>query len=303
MAKKSAVSKGYRKQKVKKPYLSKKEIIALCVLIVLVAAAAVLLFRYDDGALKVQDGSVVTEGDNWLIVNGSNVRGRSRYFKLAEAGEIDGFTRESSPTLTDVNVPQYTYTPEAEDAAVSGIDITTSHSTAVDLAKYTSTAMAEMDGYETGELTETELNGLACTYFTFTSASYKPEEAADSDEAEGATEAAEAVEQAAEDAAEAVEEAAEDAAEVVEEAVDGAKAAEVEAAVEADAGEGGEDEAQPEPNHFTKSLSAYIDAAHDSCIVIHVNCDAPSAEEYPDDDALLAALEQAAAAVTLESGK
>ncbi len=287
MSKKSAVSKGYRKQTAKKPYLSKKEIIALCVLIVIVAVAAVLLFRYDDGALKKQDGKVVTDGDNWLIVDGSNVRGRTRYFKLAEVGEIEGYTREAEPTLTDVNVSQYVFTPEAEDAAVSGISVASSHNGAAALAKYTRTAMAETDGCEAGDVTDIELNGLPCSYFSFTYAPVENEEA-DAAEAEAVEEAADA------DAAE-----AETADEAADGQADGAEATEGESAGEA------EDTEEPEDKSsgYTKAVYAYLDASHDSCIVIHVNCEAASPEEYPEDGVLLDALEQAVGAIALESGK
>ena len=90
MAKKTARGKGYRKHVSKKPYLGKRDIIVLCAALVVIAIGAIALFSYDDGALKVKDGSVVTDGDNWLIVDGSNARGRSRYFKLGEMGEIEG---------------------------------------------------------------------------------------------------------------------------------------------------------------------------------------------------------------------
>ena len=93
MAKKSAKSKGYRKTITKKPYLGKKDIIWLCVIVALLAVGAFFLFRYDDGALKVQDGAVLADGDNWLIADGSNVRGRSRYYKLGEIGELEGYAR------------------------------------------------------------------------------------------------------------------------------------------------------------------------------------------------------------------
>ena len=69
-AKTSARSKGYRKTVQKKPFLTKKEIIAL-VAIVAVIALAILLFNllYDDGSLDVVDGVVQTENfDNSVIV-------------------------------------------------------------------------------------------------------------------------------------------------------------------------------------------------------------------------------------------
>ena len=273
MSKKSAASKGYRRQTAKKPYLSKREIIALCVLIAIVAVAAVILFRYDDGALKKQDGKVVTDGDNWLIVDGSNVRGRTRYFKLAEIGEIDGYAREAEPTLTDINVSQYAFTPEAENAAVSGISIASSHNAAAALAKYTRTAMADRDGCEAGEVADIELNGLPCAYFSFTYAPVEDEEA-------DAAEETPAEETPAEEAAE-------------------ADAADAETSEEGAGAEKPEDAS----SGYTKAVYAYLDASHDSCIVVHVNCEAASPEEYPEDGVLLDALEQAVGAIALESGK
>ena len=114
MAKKSAKSKGYRKTIEKKPYLTKRDIIILCVILAIVTVGAILLFTYDDGALKVKDGKIVDAGENWLIVNG-NARGR-RYFKLGEIGEIEGYAMEAQPFVTDENLTQFVFTPEAEDA-------------------------------------------------------------------------------------------------------------------------------------------------------------------------------------------
>ena len=116
MAKKSAKSKGYRRQTAKKPYLSKRDIAILCGIVAVLAVAAFFLFRYDDGALKVKDGAVVTEGDNWLIANGSNMRGGARYYKLGEIGEIDGYSRQKGALSSDANIPEYTFTPAGEDA-------------------------------------------------------------------------------------------------------------------------------------------------------------------------------------------
>ena len=267
MAKKSAVSKGYRRQTAKKPYLSKKEIIALCVLAALVAVGAWLLFSYDDGALKVKDGKVVTDGDNWLIVDGSKVRGRARYYKLGEVGDIEGYTRENGTSTADENIPLYTFKP-AEDGDITEITATTTHSTADTMAKYASTAIGGTEGCEVGGIIDTDLGGRPCTYFIYTSAYYEAEEGEDADASAG---------EGAEDAA----------GDLPEDAVDAH-----------------EDEAEThEPNRFTKSACVYFNAVHDSSVVIHVNSDAASADAYIDDDALLAAAGQAVAAITLEEGK
>ncbi len=264
MARKSAKSKGYRKQAAKKPYLSKRDIAILCVLIVAVAIGAILLFRYDDGALKLKDGAVVTEGDNWLIVNGSNVRGRARYFKLGEMGEIEGYTREAHGIVTDANVPEYAFTPVDEAAGITSITATASHSGAEALAKFGTESLAAIEGTSVGDTVEADINGHAVQYYIYTS------EYAVAEEAEEATE--EAAEEAAEES-EGSDEAAEDA------------------------------DAAAEPNRFTKSLSGYFDAGHDSCIAIHVESSAESADGYLADDALTEALAQAVMAVTLEEGK
>ena len=264
MARKSAKSKGYRKQAAKKPYLSKRDIAILCVLIVAVAIGAILLFRYDDGALKLKDGAVVTEGDNWLIVNGSNVRGRARYFKLGEMGEIEGYTREAHGIVTDANVPEYAFTPVDEAAGITSITATASHSGAEALAKFGTESLAAIEGTSVGDTVEADINGHMVQYYIYTS------EYAVAEEAEEATE--EAAEEAA-DASEGSDEAAEDA------------------------------DAAAAPNRFTKSLSGYFDAGHDSCIAIHVESSAESADGYLADDALTEALAKAVMAVTLEEGK
>ena len=279
MARKSAKSKGYRKQAAKKPYLSKRDIAILCVLIVAVAIGAILLFRYDDGALKLKDGAVVTEGDNWLIVNGSNVRGRARYFKLGEMGEIEGYTREAHGIVTDANVPEYAFTPVDEAAGITSITATASHSGAEALAKFGTESLAAIEGTSVGDTVEADINGHAVQYYIYTSEYAVAEEAEEA--AKETAEVAEATEEAAEEAAEESEgsdEAAEDA-------------------------DDASDDTAAKPNRFTKSLSGYFDAGHDSCIAIHVESSAESADGYLADDALTEALAQAVMAVTLEEGK
>lgn len=122
MAKKSASSKGYRKQTGKKPFLTRKEIIILCVILAVVLAGFILLLNYDDGALKLVDGKLVTDGDNWLIVNGTYGRSNARYFKVGEAGAIEGYARATQPSPNSALTPEYLYQPEAED----GGDVTIS---------------------------------------------------------------------------------------------------------------------------------------------------------------------------------
>ncbi len=255
MPKKSAKSKGYRHQNSKKPYLSRKEIAILCLVVLAVGIGAFFLFRYDDGALKVKDGAVVTEGDNWLIVDGSNVRGRARYFKLGEIGEIDGITREKSALLSDANLPEYIFSaPDAADG-VSEIRVACTHSSAADMAKYTNTTLASIDGNEAGEVQTADIAGHTVHYYTVGSQPVAADEPAD-----------EATEQPAEAA---------ETAETAEEAADEAFA-------------------------YTRTIAGYFDAAHDSCVVVHAEGGADTAEACPTDEALLNALTSAVNAITLE---
>ena len=291
MAKKSAKSKGFRKQNTKKPYLSKKDILWLCVVLAVLAVGAFFLFRYDDGALKVQDGAVVTEGDNWLIVDGSNVRGRSRYFKLGEIGDIDGYAREKEASMADANVPLYSFTADAE-GGIDYLSATCSHNPGEALAKYTMTQLEGIDSTTLGELQSAELAGQTVHYYICDTAPTQEETAEEAPEeaAEAAEEAAEATEEAAEAAEEAAE-ATEEATGAVEEAADGAAEATEEAAEAADS------------RPFARTISGYIDATHDSCVVLRAEGRGETAEACPSDEALVASLEQIIAAITLEEGK
>ena len=272
MAKKSAKSKGFRKQNGKKPYLSKRDIALLCVLAAAVVVGAIFLFRYDDGALKVQDGKVVTDGDNWLIVNGSNTRGGRRYYKLGEVGEIEGYAREAKPILTDANVTEYVYTAQDEAAAIDTVTISASHATAQALSAYAADTMRALQGAEVTDVRQEEIGGKTVHVFNY---AVSPAEG-DATEGEAAAEPAE--EAAAEGAGEADVEAAEPAAEVAEteEAADAAPA-------------------------YTRTICAYFDADHDSSIVLRLQGGGDSADACPTDEALTAALADAIGAVKLEA--
>ena len=123
-AKTSARSKGYRKTVQKKPFLTKKEIIAL-VAIVVAIALAILLFNllYDDGSLDVVDGAVQTENfDNSVIVQ-DHIGDETKYFKVAEVGELDGYTREREENSANANLATFVYTPEDETSPIDYIRI------------------------------------------------------------------------------------------------------------------------------------------------------------------------------------
>ncbi len=262
MAKKSAKSKGYRKQKGKKAYLSKRDIVMLCILLVALAVASVLLFRYDDGALKMKDGAVVTDGDNWLVVNGSNTRGGQRYYKLGEIGELEGYSREAMPGTSNPNVSEYVFS--AEDDAIETVTVSTSHASAKALCDYTADSLATLAGVEVGPVQTAKLGGREASYFFYHTAPAEAEEA----EAAEAKEAEEAPADAGSD-----------------EAAEAEQPAEPEG--DADA-----------PYH--SAVYGAIDAGHKSCVVFRLDGGADSADACPGEDALLAMLEKAIGAVALE---
>ncbi|MBR6889619.1 MAG: hypothetical protein IKN05_01380 [Clostridia bacterium] len=263
MAKKSAKSKGFRKQNVKKPYLSKRDIVLLCLLLVAVGIGAFFLFRYDDGALKVKDGVVVAETENDLIVNGSSVRGRARYYKLGEIGEVEGLDREKQFAATDPNVPQFVFTtPEGADAGIR-VNAVCSHSKAHVLADGSHAMIANITGVtDISALKTVELGGRSAEYYAYTSSAAEAEQPATEAEAE---------QPATEDATEA-------------EATDATDAEATDAA------------------QFERSAVAYLDASHDSCVVLRAEANAETAEALPAEEALLAELERVAGTITLLEG-
>ncbi len=183
MAKKSAKSKGFRRQNTKKPYLSKREIAAVCVIAVLLAVGAFFLFRYDDGALKVQDGAVVADGDNWLIANGSNMRGRARYYKLGEIGEIEGYNREKGALTGDANIPEYVFKPSEEGGDVA-VTVTCGHGSAEAMAEYARSTLEGIEITTAGEIQSAEMAGQPVKYYSYAT-DYTAKEAEAGDAAEG----------------------------------------------------------------------------------------------------------------------
>ena len=88
-AKTSARSKGYRKTVQKKPFLTKKEIIALVAIVAAIVLAIVLFnLLYDDGSLEVVDGVVQTENLESSLIATDVVGDETKYFKVAEIGEM-----------------------------------------------------------------------------------------------------------------------------------------------------------------------------------------------------------------------
>jgi len=282
MAKKSAKSKGYRRQNAKKPYLSKKEIAALCVIVAVLAVAAFFLFRYDDGALKVQNGAVVTDGDNWLVANGSNVRGGARYYKLGEIGEIDGYTRARGAQVADANLPQYTFTPAAEGGSDVTVTVSCGHGSAEAMAKYTRSLLEEGGMTGLGEIQTADLSGREARWY-----SYATEPAGTAGEAAGAGETEAPAGEAA------------GAGETEAPAAEAAGAGETEAPA-GEAGEAGEAETPAGGSRYSRTLAGYVDASHDCCVIVSIVSRGDTDDDCLPDDALLAILEKTVGAVSLD---
>lgn len=266
MAKKSAKSKGYRKTAAKKPYLNKRDIIILCALLAVVAVGAILLFSYDDGGLKTRGGKIVDAGENWLIVNGAVGNG-TRYYKLAEVGELADYTLESEPMPTDENLRLFRYTPEDPSGAVRSITVAGNAASAERQVQYYASLLSEFS--PTDPATDTA-GDLTYTYFTYSNAALldSDESAATDDEGE------------AEPAGDA--------------AADGEGEGETEAADEA-----GEAEA-PEAERYELGFNLYVDAPEHGAVSVSIVCDADSAEALPTEEALKATAAQVLSAIQFE---
>ena len=203
-AKTSARSKGYRKTEQKKPFLTKKEIIAL-VVIVAVIALAILLFNllYDDGSLEMVDGVAQTENLETSLITSESIGDEVKHFKVGEVGEIAGYTRERSENTVDANRASYIYRPEDEDSPVDYLRISAGGDTPEQLATtalWNYSANPTYFGTAPNGVQETEIDGRT-VYYIISTNEYVPqttEETADTDaEATDAEDAAEATEETA----------------------------------------------------------------------------------------------------------
>ena len=171
MAKKSAKSKGYRSYKKEKPFLTKKEIYALIAIVAVILVGFIVFVTYDDGALKVKDGQFVDKQDNWVVINGNTVSA-PRYYKVAEAGEIEGYTLQPRVSYTDINMTDVYYYPETEENPVDYISLSGSsikNNTIESLGGTVVESLGNMEGYAiTSPLTEAKVGDTEYSYYGFT---------------------------------------------------------------------------------------------------------------------------------------
>lgn len=167
MGKKSAKSKGYRKTKESKPYLSKKEWIALAVLVAVVLVV-VLLFSLlnTDGALKLSDGKPVVKGENSLIAAATD-DGRTKYYKVGQLTSIEGYTMEARPSDYDANITTYVYTPD-ESSEIDEVRVSAYASDAALMALSMQATQSSVETTSCGELQFLENGDHDVSYYVYT---------------------------------------------------------------------------------------------------------------------------------------
>ena len=184
MAKKSAASKGYRKSVKKKPFLTKKEIIALIAIVVAIIAAVVLFnVFYGKGYLKLTD----VQPDDLVSMVGRDMQ--NRYVKVADAGQLDGFTR-TDPNRETSAMGDFYYRP---DEPIDSIDYISLGATYIDAAEYADATIAALPVYAASEtLAVTErfdvtVQGCDAYVFGYTDNYYLPSEDESDETDEGET--------------------------------------------------------------------------------------------------------------------
>ena len=180
-AKTSARSKGYRKTVQKKPFLTKKEIIAQVAIVAAIVLAIVLFnLLYDDGSLEVVDGVVQTENLESSLIATDVVGDETKYFKVGEAGEVAGYTRERTVNSADANLATFDYYPEDEASPVEYLHVGAGSGT-TDALMQTWLLSYSMSGVPVDAQNTTQIDGHDVQYL-ITSGEYVITEDAAADE-------------------------------------------------------------------------------------------------------------------------
>ena len=291
MAKKKSVpnrQQAHVKHENKFITMPKEKFIKICVIVGVVILAIVLFFvlrRAYDGHLPVEDGVVVTQGDNWLVVNTESPN--ARYFRLGELGEVDGYTLESSAYSSDANLLSYTYTPTDEASSLDNISVASLAASYTQYAQsFHNNLLLYYGDLTVSDLEDLEANGVAAQGFSY---EYIPavEETATEETAaeETATEETATEETAAEETA--TEETA------AEETAAGETAA---AGEETAAGE----TAAGETALCQRVYALCLKAGHDSCIIVEASSQADTEEGLASAEALKEEALKVAGAMTID---
>ena len=286
MAKKKSVpnrQQAHVKHENKFITMPKEKFIKICVIVGVVILAVVLFFvlrRAYDGHLPVEDGVVVTQGDNWLVVNTESPN--ARYFRLGELGEVDGYTLESSAYSSDANLLSYTYTPTDEASSLDNISVASLAASYTQYAQsFHNNLLLYYGDLTVSDLEDLEANGVAAQGFSY---EYIPavEETATEETAteETATEETAAEETATEETA-------------AEETAAGETAA---AGEETAAGE----TAAGETALCQRVYALCLKAGHDSCIIVEASSQADTEEGLASAEALKEEALKVAGAMTID---
>ena len=281
MAKKKSVpnrQQAHVKHENKFITMPKEKFIKICVIVGVVILAVVLFFvlrRAYDGHLPVEDGVVVTQGDNWLVVNTESPN--ARYFRLGELGEVDGYTLESSAYSSDANLLSYTYTPTDEASSLDNISVASLAASYTQYAQsFHNNLLLYYGDLTVSDLEDLEANGVAAQGFSY---EYIPavEETATEETAaeETATEETATEETAAEETA----------------AGETAAAGEETAAGETAAGE---------TALCQRVYALCLKAGHDSCIIVEASSQADTEEGLASAEALKEEALKVAGAMTID---
>ena len=165
----------------KKPFLTKKEIIALVAIVAAIVLAIVLFnLLYDDGSLEVVDGVVQTENLESSLIATDVVGDETKYFKVGEAGEVAGYTRERTVNSADANLATFDYYPEDEASPVEYLHVGAGSGT-TDALMQTWLLSYSMSGVPVDAQNTTQIDGHDVQYL-ITSGEYVITEDAAADE-------------------------------------------------------------------------------------------------------------------------
>ncbi len=313
MSKKSARSKGYRKNTKKKskgytPQEKRIMIIGFAVIILVIIGIVVIPDWVESFSLLDVDSDGVVQGleDNWLICN-VGTSSNKKYRKLAEVETPEGYELSSTEDgLTDSNLRYFIYEPTG-DSVAENITIQSGSGEASELVETYRTTMSSFSEilYSDDEITETTVNGANIYAFVMEyrmeSTSTDEEETADDTEDEDTEDTSEDEETAEEETAEeetSEEETAEDETSVVETAED--ETEEEDSEDEEEKEEDSEDEEETTYTYY-QGATIYIDSPIDEkCVVIQAAVTGEDDSVFVDRDALMEIAMSAAACVTFD---
>lgn len=162
MSKKTSKSKGYRNYEKKKPFLTKKELIALIIILVVVIGAFALInylpTRGYVRAGRVQEGEITTY---------ASVKMKDYFLPMGKIGELEGYTLEVSD-LGGANKDYKFYPNEESDISYLSISGGVAGAETL-LASLRNVESETLPFYDT---VETTLNGLKAYVYAYSNARY-----------------------------------------------------------------------------------------------------------------------------------